>query len=182
MQRAKLSIRVALPSDMGNVLAIERSAFESDSEANLVAELLEDPSAEPIVSLLAVVGDRAVGHILFTAAHLEPAAPVSISLLAPLAVIPRFQRQGIGGQLITKGLDLLASAGVELVFVLGHPTYYPRFGFQPAGELGFATPYAIAPQHADAWMVYALRRNLLGTYSGTVICAETLNHPHYWQE
>ena len=80
---AELSIRVALPSDLEDVLAIERSAFDSDEEANLVAALLEDPSAQPIMSLLAVAGDRPVGHILFTAAHLEPTAPLSISILGP---------------------------------------------------------------------------------------------------
>ena len=180
--RNNLIIRQTLASDLGDVLAVERSGFGSDEEANLVAELLEDPSAQPIVSLIAVVGDRAVGHILFTAAHLKPAAPVSISLLAPLAVIPSYQRQGIGGQLIVKGSEVLVSMGVDLVFVLGHPTYYPQFGFQPAGELGFAAPYPISPQHAEAWMVSALRSDVMGTYSGTVICAEALNHHRYWQE
>ena len=179
---AELSIRVASPSDLEAVLSIQRSAFGSDEEANLVADLLADPSAQPSLSLLAVVGDRAVGHILFTAAHLDPAASVSISILAPLAVIPSFQKQGIGGQLIVKGMELLSSAGVGWVFVLGYPTYYPQFGFQPAGALGFAAPYPIAPHNAAAWMVSALRSDGVGTDRGTVICAETLNRPHYWQE
>jgi predicted N-acetyltransferase YhbS len=72
--------------------------------------------------------------------------------------------------------------GVELVFVLGHPGYYPRFGFKPAGVLGFEAPYPIPEKHADAWMVRELRAGIIGSVRGKVVCADTLSRPEYWRE
>jgi len=80
-----MNIRKALSSDLGSVLSVERAAFGSEEEANLVKDLIFDPSAKPIVSLLASQTDRAIGHILFSAARLEPEAPLSVSILAPLS-------------------------------------------------------------------------------------------------
>lgn len=108
-------IREALYSDLDNVLFVERAAFGSDEEANLVRDLLGDDSAKPIVSLLAFQENRAVGHILFTNARLESKAPLSISILAPLAVVPDAQKQGIGGELIEYGLQVLLESRVDLV-------------------------------------------------------------------
>jgi putative acetyltransferase len=107
----------------------------------------------------------------------------SAAILAPLAVLPDFQNQGIGGRLIDKGLKLLSESGVELVFVLGHPEYYPKHGFkQPAGALGFEAPYPIPDEHADAWMVQELRPNVIGNVSGKVVCANALQKPEHWRE
>ncbi|MEM9906528.1 MAG: N-acetyltransferase [Cyanobacteria bacterium P01_D01_bin.44] len=182
-------IQAASESDLEDVLFVERAAFGHDDEADLVRALLKDPSAQPVLSLLVFQDDRAVGHILFTTAHLtaiqtttSPQTTISIAILAPLAVVPDVQRQGIGGQLIESGLQLLSKSGIDLVFVLGHPTYYPRHGFQPAGQLGFEAPYPIPAEHADAWMVQALRPNLIGTVAGKVVCADVLNNPEYWRE
>ena len=175
-------IHKAGETDLEDVLVVERAAFGSDEEAALVRDLMDDNSACPIVSLLAFKEDRPVGHILFTRAHLEPVAPLSIYILAPLAVIPEFQNQGIGGALIEKGVQILSEADVDLVFVLGHPAYYPRFGFKPAGVLGFAATYPIPDKNADAWMVQTLKSEIIGHYSGTVVCADTMHKPEYWRE
>ena len=96
--------------------------------------------------------------------------------------MPDIQKQGIGGRLIERGLQLLSRSGVDLVFVLGHPEYYPRYGFKPAGHLGFEAPYPIPDEHADAWMVQALRPGVIGSVSGKVICADALNKLEYWRE
>ena len=106
----------------------------------------------------------------------------SIVILAPLAIVPDFQKQGIGGKLIEHGLALLSKSGVDLVFVLGHPEYYPRYGFTPAGQIGFEAAYPIPDEHAGAWMVQALRSGVMGTVSGKVICADALNKPEHWRE
>lgn len=174
-------IREATDSDLNIVMAIEKEAFGYDKEANLVKDLLNDPTAKPLHSLLAFDGDRAVGHVLFTSACLE-GTPYSVSLLAPLAVIPAFQKQGVGGKLIAQGLHLLKHSGVDLVFVLGHPDYYPRHGFQPAGVLGFEAPYPIPKEHANAWMVQELTPGVIDRVSGSVSCAEKLNRPEHWRE
>ena len=176
-------IREALDSDLSNILHVECRAFGQDDEANLVKELLNDPSAKPILSLIALDDSRTVGHILFTSAHLtNTQITSSIALLAPLAIVPDAQKQGIGGQLIKRGLQLLSNSGVDLVFVLGHPEYYPRFGFTPAGHLGFEAPYPIPDKDAAAWMVQALKPDIIGTVSGKVVCSDKLNKPEYWRE
>lgn len=178
-----MHIRKATHLDSDKVLSVERLAFGNDKEAKLVRELLNDPSAQPVLSLLAFKGRKAVGHILFTAASLtQTKRAVPIAILAPLAVVPDSQKQGIGTKLIKRGLKLLYEAGIDLVFVLGHPGYYPRFGFKPAGKLGFEAPYPIADQHKDAWMVQALRPGVIGSVCGKVICADALNKPDYWRE
>ena len=103
-------------------------------------------------------------------------------MLAPLAVHPDVQARGIGGRLVVEGLGRLKRAGVGLVFVLGHPGYYPRFGFIEAGANGFSAPYPIPPENAAAWMVQALRPGLLGAVPGRVVCADALDKPEYWRE
>ena len=180
----QIRIREAGDSDLNDVLCVERLAFGRDEEAELVRELLRDPSAKPILSLLAFKDDLPVGHILFTNAHLEHSQnpAIEIAILAPLAIVPDAQKQGIGGKLIKTGLELLSKSGVGLVFVLGHPEYYPKHGFQPAGYLGFETPYSIPKENAAAWMVQALRPEIIGSVFGKVICADTLNKPEYWRE
>ncbi len=179
----RILIREAVETDLNNVLLIERLAFGYDKEADLVRDLLNDYSAKPLYSFLAFFSDKAVGHILFTSVRLEGEQKgTSISLLAPLAVRPDFQKQGVGGKLIKSSLQHLANAGVDLVFVLGHPGYYPRFGFKPAGVLGFEAPYPIPKKHANAWMVQELRGGVIGSVSGKVKCAEMLNKPEHWRE
>lgn len=169
-------------ADLQAVLVIEREAFKSDTEAELTRNMLADPSARPLLSLLAFVADRVVGHILFTRGVLLGKPEVKVSFLAPLAVLPRYQKQGIGGQLIKQGLELLAKQGVDLVFVVGHPQYYPKYGFTPAYRLGFEPPYPLPKKVADAWMVQILHPNVIGVVSGRVLCCDVLNKPEYWRE
>lgn len=177
-----MTIREATAEDLDAVLAIERAAFDSGEEADLVQALLSDESARPILSLLAFQNETAAGHILFTRARLDSDTSVSISVLAPLAIVPDHQKQGIGGQLIAAGLDHLRNEGVGLVFVLGHPDYYPRSGFQPAGALGYEATYPILEKNAGAWMVQELRPGIIGSCRGRVLCADTLNRAEYWVE
>lgn len=144
MTPGEITIRETTPADSGTVFEVQRAGFGYDKEAELTAALLCDPSAEPVVSLLAFRGTEAVGHILFTRCRVENAGEPQpmLHILAPLAVVPPYQRQGIGGLLIAKGLQLLRERGTELVFVLGHKEYYPRHGFVPdAGKQGFQAPY-----------------------------------------
>jgi putative acetyltransferase len=175
-------IRETTHLDLNDILFVEREAFQKQTEADLTRELLVDPTAKSLLSLLAYVENQPAGHILFTKATFSTVPNVNVSLLAPLAVVPKFQRQGIGGALIKKGLEFLSKQGVDLVFVAGHPTYYPRYGFTPAGNLGFEAPYPIPEKDADAWMVQALRPNIIGLVTGKVCCNDALNKPEYWRE
>ncbi len=183
MHPCSLEIRQAKESDLATIMAVETAAFGSAEEADLVKMLLVDESAKPWVSLLASGAASAVGHILFTRARLTSNPLASVSLLAPLAVMPHAQKMGVGGQLIEQGAKLLGKREVSLIFVLGYPEYYPHHGFRPAGVLGFDAPYPIPKKNADAWMVRELRPGALDEYGGaTVITADTLNKPEYWRE
>ena len=149
----------------------------------LVNSMLEDETAKPLLSLVAEKDGELVGHILFTTARLQPEnKESSIRILAPLAVSSHVQGEGIGGALIREGLKQLAASGVDLVFVLGHPRYYPRFGFQTAALFGFEAPYTIPTEHTDAWMVQELKAGRLAKNEGKIQCSEVLNQPRYWRE
>jgi putative acetyltransferase len=177
-----LNIRETTPEDQKWILHVEREAFQRDPEANITRDMLSDPSAEPRVSLLAFVENQPVGHILFTRGYLEGNPQIDVSFLAPLAVIPKFQRQGIGGSLIKEGLSRLSKMGVDLVFLLGHLEYYPRFGFASASKLGFPPTYPIPPEVCNAWMVLALRPGVIGRVSGKVICCDAMNKVEVWHQ
>jgi putative acetyltransferase len=177
-----LIIREATSVDLQDVLFVEKEAFRRDVEPQLTKDLLSDQSAQPYVSLLAYVDNQPAGHILFTHAYLTNNPKVEVSFLAPLAVVPKFQRQGIGGALIKKGIESLSESGIDLVFVVGHPKYYPRHGFTPASKLGFEPTYPIPKEVADAWMVQALHSGLIGSVSGKVVCCDVMNKPELWRE
>ena len=176
-------IKNATDSDLNDVLRIQTEAFGHKKESNLVNGLLNDGSAKPLLSLLVIDDEKAVGHILFTKIQItENEDSVSAMILAPLAILPDDQGKGVGGKLIKEGLRQLAESKVDLVFVLGHPEYYPRFGFKPAGARGFEAPYPIPAKDASAWMVQELRPDVIGNFSGKIVCADTLNEPEHWRE
>lgn len=178
-------IRESTESDLHDLLEVERQAFGDDEGleiVELVKGLLHDPTAKPVLSLLALKKRRVVGHILFTKVRITSNKQISAVILAPLAVVPDLQSQGVGGRLIAEGLRILSELGVKLAFVLGHPDYYPRHGFKPAGSLGFETPFPIPEEAADAWMVQELSPGVIGSIKGKVLCADTLNQPEYWRE
>jgi len=179
-------IREAIETDKQGITDVIVAAFgEEEGQVidKLVWDLTEDPSAQPMLSLVATHEGRIVGHILFTNTSINTSqGTVSSTILAPLSVHPSYQRQGIGGRLIKAGLERLKENKVELVFVLGHPSYYPKFGFITAGVNGFEAPYPIAPKNSEAWMVQALRPGAIEQISGQVLCANAMSDPKYWQE
>lgn len=177
-----VTIREAADDDLERVLDVERRAFGQETEADLVRDLMADASAVPRLSLLAIEDGKPVGHVLFTVVEVAGAEPpVRASILAPLAVVPEAQGRGCGSRLVEDGLDRLARSGVELVFVLGDPNYYGRFGFAPAGRRGLSAPYALPAAYAEAWMVKTIGAGD-GSISGTARCAEALSRPELWIE
>ena len=181
-----MEIRKSTESDKSAIETVHLKAFGEDEGpeiAQLVNDLLEDETAYPLLSLVAVKNSKIVGHILYTNAKItQTNRPVSAQLLAPLAVLPEAQNQGIGTRLIREGMRQLKESGVELVFVLGHPGYYPRCGFITAGVAGFEAPYPIPEKNSAAWMVQELKQGVIGRVKGKVQCAKVLNQPQYWRE
>jgi putative acetyltransferase len=180
-------IREAKDAELADVLHIVREAFRPTSPNGIVAEeayvsaLLGDPTANPLLSLLAFGDEKPVGHLLFTNAHLTPNPnKLKISFLSALAILPDYQKQGIGTQLLENGLQKLTETGNNLVFVLGHPNYYPKLGFVPATKQGFHTPYPLTEENQPAWMVKKLQNGK--TSCGKVTFCDELNKPQYWQQ
>ena len=127
----ELTIRPERPADIPLIRAVNERAFGQPDEAALVDAVRA--RGERSISLVAVDGERLVGHVLFTPVTIHgPDCAHEAVGLAPLAVDPDYQRRGIGGRLVAQGLDGCRESGYRVAVVLGHPTYYPRFGFVPA--------------------------------------------------
>ncbi|MDU1892247.1 MAG: N-acetyltransferase [Dysgonomonas sp.] len=184
MNIQEIQIKETTEKDLNDILKVQSIGFGYDKEAELTARLLADKTAEPHLSLLAFYEGEAVGHILFTKAHIEgDEENTVVHILAPLAVIPAFQKMGIGGLLIKHGLDILKKRGSKMVFVLGHKEYYPRHGFvQNAQGMGYPPPLPrpVPAEHADYWMVYRLTDEPAA--QGRIICADTLYEIEHWRE
>jgi len=178
--------RTTTEADEPAIRMLHETAFgpqEGPVVADLAIKLLHDPTAEPLLSLLVCDGTTPAGHVLFTSVRIQDSEEIARAhILAPLAVMPDHQRRGLGSELVKQGLAMLAESGCELVFVLGHPEYYPRFGFRPAGALGFTAPYPIPDKNSDAWMVLELSDGKIDNTSGTIQCAIALDKPDYWRE
>jgi putative acetyltransferase len=149
--------------DWAAVRAVNVSAFETPAEANLVDDLREH--ATPLVSLVAEDSGAIVGHIMFSPVSLAGHPALRIMGLAPMAVAPEHQRKGIGSALVRAGLEQCRQLGFGAVVVLGHPAYYPRFGFSPSARFGIGCEYDV-PE--DVFMVVELRAGFLRGASGKV--------------
>jgi putative acetyltransferase len=156
-------IRAEEPRDWAAVHAVNVSAFETSEEASLVDALREQ--ARPLVSLIAEDDGAIVGHIMFSPISLAGHPTLKIMGLAPMAVAPKHQRNGIGSALVRAGLDQCAQLGFGAVVVLGHPAYYPRFGFSSSTRYGIGCEYDV-PE--EVFMVVELRAGFLQGASGKV--------------
>jgi putative acetyltransferase len=157
-----LEVRPENPDDLGAVREVNRQAFGHEDEARLVDALRDGGYAR--LSLVAEEGGRIVGHILFSDLPVVTQTGTLHALaLAPMAVLPERQRQGIGSRLVREGLRAGAEAGHRIVVVLGHHDYYPRFGFssQLAGPLK-------APFSGPAFMALELVPGVLAGVAGQV--------------
>lgn len=158
-----VKVRAEHPDDRDAVHAVNVSAFETPFEAELVDHLRY--RARPIVSLVAEVDRKVVGHIMFSPVTLTGHPDLNIMGLAPMAVSPAHQRMEVGSELVRRGLDECKRLGVSAVFVLGHPSYYPRFGFEKASMFGIDSTYE-APD--EAFMAIELVPESLHERTGTV--------------
>ena len=148
-------VRAETDSDHEAVRAVNVLAFERPDEADLVDRLRGDGSI--LASLVAVNREQLVGHILFTRLLVRtPRGDVNAVALAPMAVLPEHQRQHVGSTLVREGLRVLRDAGEQIVVVVGHPEFYPRFGFAAHLTRNLRSPFS-----GPAFMALELRRGAL---------------------
>lgn len=159
-----LIIRTEKAGDEAAIRCVVEAAFGQSAEADLVDALRTAGNAT--ISLIAEEDGEIVGHILFSPMRFDPEnQSLRLLGLAPLAVSPSRQRSGIGSALIRKGLELSGQSGYDAVFVLGHPEYYPKFGFERASRFGIRSVYDVRD---EAFMALELKPASLSGHTGTV--------------
>lgn len=146
-----IQIRRERPGDGEAVRQINRRAFECDEEANVVDRLRH--TCDEYLAFVATKDGAIIGHILFTPATLDGSPIVGMGL-APMAVDPGFQNRGVGTLLVRHGLNHLRTLGCPFVIVVGHPGYYPRFGFELASAYGLTCQWEGVPDEAFMIQVF----------------------------
>ena len=141
----EIKIRKENRNDYTDVFNLNKVAFEEDEEARLVDLLRKSSAFIPELSIVAIIENSIVGHILFTKIKIiDDKGNENESLaLAPMAVSPKYQKSGIGGQLIKNGLDKARELNFKSVIVLGHENYYPKFGFEPTTKWEITSRYDV---------------------------------------
>ena len=157
-----VKVRPETPGDKDGVFKVNAAAFGTEAEARLVDRLHNE--ADAVISLVAELDGNIVGHILFSPVTLAGNA-VFIQGLAPMAVRPGCQNNGVGSALVHAGLEACKAQGAGAVVVLGHPNYYPRFGFVPASRFGLSSEYEVPD---EVFMVLELEPGYLAGINGKV--------------
>ncbi|WP_336785656.1 GNAT family N-acetyltransferase [Paenibacillus sp. MMO-177] len=159
-----LTIRQEMPGDYSRTEIVVRKAFaklevSDQDEHNLVARIRSADSFIPELSLVAELNDEIVGHVLLSGITIRYGEEESVSLaLAPVSVHPEYQDRGIGSKLIREALQRAEALEYPSVIVLGHPEYYPKFGFEKASKWGIRAPFEVSD---DVFMALELKKNSL---------------------
>ena len=164
MTSVPIIFRQEAEADFEAIDALLTAAFGQPGEAKLVRQLRDTTAYVPALALVAEAEGNIIGHILFTRLLVGPAYHPVLAL-APMAVAPAQQQEGVGSMLVMQGLQVASQHGFAAVVVLGHPNYYPRFGFEPASQYGITCPF---PVPDEAFMAMPLNDHSMEGISGEV--------------
>lgn len=160
-----MKIRQEQKSDHRKVYEINKLVFNQENESMLIEKIRVGDSYVPELSLVAELDGEIIGHILFSKIKILGEAEYESLALGPMAVVPKHQKKGIGGKLLTTGLEIAKELGFESVIVVGHKDYYPRFGFEKASKWNIKCPFEVPD---EAFMAIELVENSLKNKDGTV--------------
>lgn len=171
-----ITIRPEQIEDFENIADINRIAFGRDVEAGLVEKIRRSDNFIPELSLVALKDGLPVGHAIFSRIKIskENNEEAEALTLGPIAVLPEFQRQGIGSLLMSEGMEKAKSMGFGAIVLIGHPDYYPRFGFVQARGRGLEIFLKVKVPD-EAFMVYEIENGFLGL--GGIV-----EYPDYFNE
>jgi predicted N-acetyltransferase YhbS len=169
----KIKIEAETEEDYEQITTLHSLAFNRDSEARLVEKLRRTPIYIRELSLVARYKNTVIGHILFYPIKINSHGKKCVSLaLAPISVIPRFQNRKIGTKLIREGLEKARKLGFKSVIVVGHPEYYPRFGFEKASKYGISASFHVPD---NALLAISLEKDALKDCRGAVVYPNEYN-------
>ena len=175
-----MQIREANIKDSESIKKLHLAAFDN-SEAKLIADfavnLLHEKPTTKIISLVAIDNEVIIGHTAFSPVFLDSTNEHFGYILAPLAVLPGYQRNGIGSTIVKHGLDTISSLGGFMVFVYGDTRYYSRFGFTTDIAQNFTPPYTL--QYPEGWQAMKLNSTVFPE-GGKFNCVNSLNEPKLW--
>lgn len=157
-----MKIRSESKLDIDAVWQLNSQAFPTQAEADLVNALRRRAEC---ISLVAEVDSQIVGHILFSPVNVNNGANLTLVGLGPMAVSPELQNSGIGTRLVQRGISDCRDNCIDAIVVLGHPNYYPRFGFQPSVNFGIKSEYDVPD---DVFMIQELTPKSLAKTNGTI--------------
>lgn len=166
------TIRTEKENDHKPIYDVNKLAFQQEDESKLIEKIRKGENFIPELSIVAEIDNRIVGHILFSKIKIIGNSDYESLALAPMAVIPEFQRRGIGSELIKKGMDKAKKLGFDSIIVLGHKEYYSKFGFQRASKWDVKCPFDVPD---EVFMAIELTEKALEGKAGTVEYPDEFN-------
>jgi len=176
-----MNIRLAQETDLDSILKVVETAFSDEENQvimNFVQELSSENTSPSIKSLVAEVDNQVIGYVSYSPILLKSDSSIVGYILAPLAVSPEHQKQGVGSNLINFGIDLLTKDGVGVLLVYGDPAFYGRFGFKEEIGQSFVPPYPL--QYPFGWTGMMLNDTPVPEQSIQFKCVSALSKPELW--
>ena len=176
-----MNIRLAQETDLNSIRKVVETAF-SDEENKVIMKLAQELSTETaspsIKSLIAEADNQVIGYVSYSPVFLKSDSHISGYILAPLAVSPEHQKQGVGSNLIKSGIDMLAKDGAGVLLVYGDPEYYGRFGFNEETGRSFLPPYPL--EYPFGWTGMMLNGTAMPDTPIKFACVAALSKPELW--